>query len=462
MTPLYFFKISCLSVLMLLTNACSESGSSGSPGGIDRGGVTIGTISGFGSVIVNGIKFNTDNANIFDGSDPTDESRLDVGQVVMVTGDIDSKTSTGVASSIVLTTELIGPVTAIDATNQTVTILGQLVQLNNDTLFDQENASIDSLKIGDYLRVYGLRASSEIVASRLEHETDMMNVDVRGKIESLDLNLQRFEINEQVIDYSMVSLDDLTKRALQDGLFVRVTATTLLEGVVLAEVIINETDRFKLEEKTDVELEGVIDSSPGAGEFLLSGYRVKFDAERTEIEGGDESEIVAGMRVEVEGIVNADGEIFADEIKIKTSANARIEGTVQFVDLASKTLIVEGLTLSTTETTQFLDKSDAKVRKFSLADIGVGDKVEAKGYMSGEVLIVNQLRRESADDEINLEGEVSAFSNEDIVVNGIQVLITDETQVDKDFWEDVGVGQRIKVEAMRDASGRIIAEKIKI
>lgn len=168
------------------------------------------------------------------------------------------------------------------------------------------------------------------------------------------------------------------------------------------------------------------------------------------------------MRVEVEGIVNADGEIFADEIKIKTSANARIEGTVQFVDLASKTLIVEGLTLSTTETTQFLDKSDAKVRKFSLADIGVGDKVEAKGYMSGEVLIVNQLRRESADDEINLEGEVSAFSNEDIVVNGIQVLITDETQVDKDFWEDVGVGQRIKVEAMRDASGRIIAEKIKI
>lgn len=54
---------------------------------------------------------------------------------------------------------------------------------------------------------------------------------------------------------------------------------------MLAEVIINETDRFKLEEKTDVELEGVIDSSPGAGEFLLSGYRVKFDAERTEIEG---------------------------------------------------------------------------------------------------------------------------------------------------------------------------------
>lgn len=462
MTFFSSFKLCCLSVGMFLLVACSESSTSGAPGGIDRGGVTIGTVSGFGSVIVNGIRFNTDNANIFDGNVPADESRLDIGQVVMVTGDVDSVSATGIADAIVLTTELVGPVTSIDLGKQTLTILGHKVQLNDDTLFDQDNTSISTLQIGDYLRVYGLRASKDIVASRLEQETDTLNIDVSGRVQALDRNLQRFEINNQPIDYSMVYIGGDPETALQDGLFVRVKATTLLEGVVLAEVIINESARFKLAERTAVELEGVIDISHGSGAFTLSGYHVKFDAARTDIEGGSESDIVAGQRVEVEGTVNTEGAIFADEIKIKTASNAQIEGIVQSVDPVNNQLSMEGLTLNTTKTTQYLDKSEAKIRKFSLSDVAVGDKVEIRGYLLADRFIVTQLRREKPDNDIKIDGEVTALTREEIVVNGIVVRISEDTKTDKDFWQEVAVGNHIKVEAMRDVSGNIIASRLKI
>ncbi|RKZ69084.1 MAG: hypothetical protein DRQ44_03495, partial [Gammaproteobacteria bacterium] len=58
----------CLSMPLWLI-ACGGGGSDGGSESTPTttSGVSLGTITGFGSVFVNGIKFNTDNASIFRG-----------------------------------------------------------------------------------------------------------------------------------------------------------------------------------------------------------------------------------------------------------------------------------------------------------------------------------------------------------------------------------------------------------
>jgi len=85
------FSATVAAVTVLAASGCG-SGGDGQIAGIDRGGapaVASGPISGFGSVIVNGIRFDTSEAIVtIDGqSGSTDD--LAVGQIVTVHGTID-------------------------------------------------------------------------------------------------------------------------------------------------------------------------------------------------------------------------------------------------------------------------------------------------------------------------------------------------------------------------------------
>jgi hypothetical protein len=79
--------------------ACGGGGGSEPVAGIDRGGVTIaqGPISGFGSVILNGVRYSTSGATITVDDQPGTESDLRVGQVVRVEGTVDAGGTTGTA-----------------------------------------------------------------------------------------------------------------------------------------------------------------------------------------------------------------------------------------------------------------------------------------------------------------------------------------------------------------------------
>ena len=63
-------------------------------GGIDRSGNSVGTIDGFGSVIVNGVEWETDGSTVFtvEDDDSNSQDDLDVGDVVVIRGTIDDST----------------------------------------------------------------------------------------------------------------------------------------------------------------------------------------------------------------------------------------------------------------------------------------------------------------------------------------------------------------------------------
>ena len=81
-------------------------------GGIDGTGMPFGTITGFGSVLVNGIEFSTGNATIKLDDSSAAQSSLRVGRVVCVDGSIDNKTAATITVDVAL---LYDPSDAVDA-----------------------------------------------------------------------------------------------------------------------------------------------------------------------------------------------------------------------------------------------------------------------------------------------------------------------------------------------------------
>ena len=73
----------------------------------------LGTINGFGSIFVNGVEFETDEADILVDGQRVGEDALGLGMVVLVDGTVNEDGVTGTANSVVFDDEVEGPIEAI-------------------------------------------------------------------------------------------------------------------------------------------------------------------------------------------------------------------------------------------------------------------------------------------------------------------------------------------------------------
>ncbi|MFP5412525.1 MAG: DUF5666 domain-containing protein, partial [Gammaproteobacteria bacterium] len=103
--------------------------------------IVVGPITGFGSIIVNGVRLDDSTASITD-EDGAPRSRADLKLGVMTSVDASALTPEpgglrGTAASIRIGSELVGPVDAVDAAAGTLTVLGQAVRVGATTIFDE-------------------------------------------------------------------------------------------------------------------------------------------------------------------------------------------------------------------------------------------------------------------------------------------------------------------------------------
>lgn len=130
----------------------------------------LGTISGFGSIIVNGAawEFDRHTAVESDGK-PSSLEDLKVGQVVM--GVARSREGKFYLDTLEIQHAVTGPIGAVDHAAETMTVLGQKVKLN----LAGDKAAIDAfrtLQAGDTVSVSGLRMEDgTIVASRVDEQS---------------------------------------------------------------------------------------------------------------------------------------------------------------------------------------------------------------------------------------------------------------------------------------------------
>src|SRR3979411_1792526 len=87
--------------------------------GSGSGGAS-GPITGFGSIFVNGVEYATSNAQIRIDDQPGAESQLLVGEVVTVTGSVNSDGKTGTATQVTFSSDVAGPTTGVDIAGRSV------------------------------------------------------------------------------------------------------------------------------------------------------------------------------------------------------------------------------------------------------------------------------------------------------------------------------------------------------
>lgn len=424
-----------LSSAALLT-ACGGSSSSGS--GEASAQVTRGTVDGFGSVIVNGIRFNTD-ATEFDVKEQAgSQNQLRVGQVVTIVGNHNG--ASGVASRIAYDVSLEGPVSSVDAAAGTFVVLGQTVTTNSLTVF--EDLTLDTLAVDARVEVSGfVGADGQLLASFVELDDDADGkAELRGEISNLDEGAQTFTVRTQLISYADVAEWDLEGAALANGLLVEVEGTVNAEGTLVAsKVEAEDDDRF--ERDTEVKLKGLISSvNAEANQFVVNGVTVLWN-NRTEFDDLLAADLAANLMVEVEGRTNADGVLVAEEVEAEERVEISIEAPLSAISLNpgsnfTGSVEVLGLNVAVDLRTRMRDNDDDDNYNplFNLSHLTEGDYVELRitgDAETGYRALRLERDNDDAEDGVKLEAPVTSVNLADnrIVVLGIEVDITDVASV---------------------------------
>ncbi len=437
-------------------------------GGVDRGGLAIGTITGFGSIFVNGVEYETDQAQITVDDNPGMESDLAVGHVVIVTGTVSDDGLTGDAETVVFEYDVEGPVQGIDAAAGTMIVAGQTILIDADTVFDDDIVppSLDGLAVDDFVEVSGFfDADGALVATRIEKDDGGTEVEVKGVVANLDAGALTFTIGGLTVDYSGATLEDFDAGGPANGDFVEVKGTSFgPNGELIATEVEAEEDDFVGDDGDEVEIEGFITSFVSAEEFSVNGRPVMTTAQ-TEFENGMAADLALNVKVEVEGEFNASGVLVADKVQFKLGGDLRVSATVEAIDTGAGLVTVLGLSVRVSETTQLEDDSEADVTFFGLDDLAVGDFVEVRGAVDPEMsadILATRLERDDDEGEVELRGFVDSVDTvaRTLVVLGVTIT-TDPGDSDFDeFFDRVAVGDLVEVDGIQVGDGVIEADEL--
>lgn len=444
--------------------------------GISGNGIAIGPISTFGSIVVNGVHYDTANATFTIDGNAATESDLKVGQIVFVRGTIESDLASGTAGTVVIDDNVTGPVDSIDLALNQLVVLRQLVRVNADTSFDDNisPASLDGLTAGDIVEVSGFfTASGDIEATRIEMKPAGTQFEVHGIVSGLDAVNFLFSINALVIDYSSATLDNFQGSQISDGDFVEAKGTTFgAGGALTASSVELENIGINGENGDHVEIEGLITRFVAETDFDVSGIAVTTHG-GTVFEGGVAADLGLNVKVEVEGELDATGVLVANKVDIRRSKVVRSVAVVDSVDVATNSLVMLGITFTTDELTRFEDKSAADLRPLTIGDIIAGDYLEVRGTEfpagSGQVQ-ATILERDDLDTRTILQGFVEEVGNSTLTILGVSIDtsgamfrdLDDSIITAAEFFDLVGVDSLVKARGTEIGDTMITATEVEL
>jgi hypothetical protein len=354
------------------------------PGGLQGSSTqtTIGPVGAFASVYVNGTEFSDSSAGITIDGVAAGESQLLVGQVATVGGAAGSA-STGTASTVAVTTKLVGPVSAIDLAAGTVTVLGQTVQITCDTSVGPGVAPTDvgGLLIGSLVAIDGYRTSTGLIASRFELAAAGRAYRVAGAVANLDGAAQTFTISGTTIDYSAASGG--LPAQLADGSYVVASGGTLPAASTLRAALLTAQSEVPTGSNgAGGSVHGAVTRFGSASDFDVGGQTVATTSTTT-YQSGVSTDVGPDVEVEVSGTYDSAGVLNATKVALVPAANVRVVGPVSAIDTAGRTLTVAGITLGTTTETRWDDRSATLLRTFGFANLQAGDWVVVRGVPAG-------------------------------------------------------------------------------
>ena len=391
-----FTKLLCVATLAALSACGGGGGGSGDTGTADaKTAFAAGPITGFGSVIVNGVRFDDSRANVSDddgNARRSDELRLGMMAEIKSSGiTTDSAGSRSEASTIRFGSEIVGPVASIAADAKSLVVLGETVQITTTTLFDDRLVGgLAGLVAGSSIvEIHGLfdASTGTYTATRIEPKPNAPFFKLRGVVTAIDKTAHTLRIGSGTDTVSYDAIRAAVPAALDNGLLVRLRLqTTKVAGLWVAANIASGVTR--IDDHDEAELEGAITASTFASDRKFSVNGVAVDASNAAFPDGTAG-IVLGARVEVKGSAAA-GVVVATRVSIEDPAKREREGfelhgAISALNATAKTFLLRGVTVSFA--------SVAEYRKGSAADLANGRKVEVKGARAsdGTTLVASRI-----------------------------------------------------------------------
>lgn len=297
---------------------CGGGGNSlaGLPGTGGTGAVySQGTISGFGSVVVNAVKFDDSAATVLVNGQPAQPQDLRLGMVAEVRGartgtDPVTGAALGKASGIAVWSIAEGPIQGMSYTGNVLTS----VQVMGMELLIDVNTNLDAtpLTVNQNVVIWGLltnEAATQWRATRIQVQADSTARMSTGRVQHM---------GGQVM-LNGVALSGQAVMNLQDGQLVRVlghqTDTTAL---VISQVwALDAGLDVPTPTGLDVEIEGFVTSIPVTGTFNMGAIRVDASAAALASPLGN---LYLGARLEVYGRW-ANNTLLANKIELKSQIN---------------------------------------------------------------------------------------------------------------------------------------------
>lgn len=456
--------------------AACGGGGSGSSADTSSSGTSVGPVSGFGSVYVNGTRFDTNGSvNSDDGIER--ETQLEKGMILKVRGRWGDD-GRGEADRLDYDDTLRGPLQSatwngpdlLDGEG-TLIVAGQEVLVDGQTVFKGATpADLNGTGPGVYrVRISAwqlddgsFRASYVGVKPVSDDFDDVNDVEIEGVVRNLDALAQTFQINGIEVDYQSAEFDDdLERDDLANGVEVEVEGY-LQGGILIAEEIEGEDDLF--DDDDDVEISGAIsgDYDDASRRFTLNGITVQVNGGTEFDDGLSEGNLSDGLLVKVEGGFR-NGVLVAGEIEPR-DGDAGLDGIIESKN--GSDLVVSGVRVVLTGNTLIEDGDDdddddrITMRTADIESLRVGDFIEVEGRQrsgDGGYLEAIKIEREDdddGDDGYELEGRVTAVTSSSVTVLGLTLLRGDED------ISDIRVGNQVEVEYFRNNGGDYVIDGI--
>ena len=301
-------------------SSSSASGAAGQP-------TVAGTVTGFGSVIVDGVRI--DNHAAASGKELEDGSikpvELKLGHHVEIQHD-----GSLVASQIRVESEVEGPVAAVNAAAGTLVIVNQSVTVNTDatfgpvTVFGAPYTKLADIKVADNVEVHALLKTDSagkvtLQATRIDQRV-AENVDrVKGVVAELSATAHTFKLGTLVVDFSDAKLLP-AGLVLANGTEVRVAlaAGAARDATTAKALVVKARDRKAESEGKEAEVGGAISSvDPVAKTVTVNGVTVDFSAASFNQTGRGISDLKSGTYIVVKGAYVTGGTLKASTIVIR-------------------------------------------------------------------------------------------------------------------------------------------------
>jgi hypothetical protein len=359
--------------VLLLLASCGggvETGGTGATGG----SYVEGPITGFGSIIVGGVRFDDSNAIVEDNGSGSSRDNLRLGMRVEVESGVIADDGSGgraaTATRVRFASDLIGPVTTADAAGVQIGVIGQPVRVTAATVIDGAPGGAGSLAVGDIVEVHGFPSAGGYLATRIERRGSAPAAfRVRGLVSELTAAPPTLRIGSQTFDLAATGVP----AGLANGQLVRLAVGTVQVAGRWPVTAISAESR-RVDDRDEAEVEGLITALVSATRFVVNGITV--DAGAATVQGS----LVLGARVKVRGR-SVGGEVIASTVEVRSDDDAfgegvDLRGEIANLNSSAQTFEVRGVAVFYGNGPEFKNGSEV--------DLANAKSVRVRGKLSPE------------------------------------------------------------------------------